>query len=87
MFGWLAGAESDPESQETGKVTRSGKLTDKTREEAIKKAETDKLAQESHKRYKKYVRSLETNPEQNPAQVPPGGDTPPTDEEAGEQQD
>ena len=62
MFGWLAGAESDPESQETGKVTRSGRLTDKTREEAIKKAETDKLAQESHKRYRKYVRSLETNP-------------------------
>ena len=40
MFGWLAGAESDPETQETRKVTRSGKLTEKTREEAIKRAET-----------------------------------------------
>ena len=91
MFGWLAGAESDPDSQETGRVTRSGKLTDKTREEAIKKAETEKLAQDSRKRYRKYVRSLETNPAQNPAQntaqLPPGGDTPPTDEEEGEQQD
>ena len=87
MFGWLAGAESDPDTQETRKVTRSGKLTEKSREEAIKRAETEKLAQESHKRYKKYVRSLETNPEQNPAHVPPGGDTPPTDEEVGEQQD
>ena len=87
MFGWLAGAESDQDTQEPRKVTRSGKLTEKTREEAIKKAETEKLATESHKRYRKYVRSLETDPEQNPAHIPPGGDTPPTDEEVGDQQD
>ena len=82
MFGWLAGAESDQDTQEPRKVTRSGKLTEKSREEAIKRAETEKLANESNKRYRKYVKSLETD--QNPAQLPPGGDTPPTDEELGE---
>ena len=85
MFGWLAGAESDQEPQETRAVTRSGKLTDKSREEAIKRAEAEKKANESNKRYKKYVKGLETD--QSPAQVPPGGDTPPTDEEQGEQQE
>ena len=85
MFGWLAGAESDQDTQEPRKVTRSGKLTEKSREEAIKRAETEKLANESNKRYRKYVKSLETD--QNPAQLPPGGDTPPTDEELGEQQE
>ena len=85
MFGWLAGAESDQDTQEPRKVTRSGKLTEKSREEAIKRPETEKLANESNKRYRKYVKSLETD--QNPAQVPPGGDTPPTDEELGEQQE
>ena len=84
MFGWLAGTESDQEPQEARAVTRSGKLTDKTREEAIKKAEADKKANESNKRYKKYVKELETD--QNPAQLPLGGDTPPTDEDQGEQQ-
>ena len=84
MFGWLAGAESDQEPQEARAVTRSGKLTDKTREEAIKKAEADKKANESNKRYKKYVKELETD--RNPAQLPLGGDTPPTDEDQGEQQ-
>ena len=85
MFGWLAGAESDQDSQETRAVTRSGKFTDKAREEAIQRAETEKKASESHKRYRKYVKGLETD--QNPAQVPPGGDTPPTDEEQGELQE
>ena len=85
MFGWLAGAESDQDSQETRAVTRSGKFTEKAREEAIQRAETEKSANESNKRYRKYVKSLEKD--QNPAQVPPGGDTPPTDEELGEQQE
>ena len=48
MFGWLAGAESDQDSQETRAVTRSGKFTDKAREEAIQRAETEKKANESN---------------------------------------
>ena len=84
MFGWLAGTESDQEPQEARAVTRSGKLTDKSREDAIKKAEADKKASESNKRYKKYVKELETD--RNQAQLPLGGDTPPTDEDQGEQQ-
>ena len=84
MFGWLAGAESDQEPQESRAVTRSGNLTDKRRQEAIQKAEAEKKANDSNKRYKKYIKDLETS--QSTAQLPVGGDTPPPDEEQGEQQ-
>ena len=68
MFQWLTagpeGEESDSEQDQ--RVTRSGKLSEKSRQEAIKKQETEELGRKLRKRFREAGDKLERDQQPQP---------------------
>ena len=68
MWQWLAagpeGEESDSEQDQ--RVTRSGRLSEKSRQEAIKKQETEKLGKTLRKKFREAGDKLERDIQPQP---------------------
>ena len=90
MWQWLGtgqqGEESDSEQEQ--RVTRSGRLSEKSRQEAIQKQETEKLGRTLRKKFKEAGDKLERDqqPQQGPSgqQQAPQLPTPETDKSRSE---